>query len=72
MFVNSLVMDSKDSDYQDDDDLIFEFGCNKQSGFTLLDADSPIISSTCAGKSSSSAKKVHRLKLKDYLKERQD
>ncbi|KAF3446804.1 hypothetical protein FNV43_RR11984 [Rhamnella rubrinervis] len=69
VFVNSLVMDSKDSDYQDDDDLIFEFGCNKPSGFALLDADSAIISSTCAGKSS---KRVHRLKLKDYLKEQQD
>lgn len=71
-FVNSSYTDLKGSDCEDDDDLIFEFGYNKQWCPTLLDADGTIISSTRAENSRSSANKVQRLKFKDYLKEQLD
>ncbi|XP_048331122.2 protein kinase STUNTED-like isoform X2 [Ziziphus jujuba] len=63
------VMDPKELGYEDDDDLVLEFGCQRQSGLASLDAGSAIASSTCAG---TSPEKVHRRTLKDYLEELQD
>lgn len=67
--VNSHVTDPKELSSEDDDILVLQFGCQRQSGLALLDADSATMSSTCAG---TSPKKVHRLTLKDYLEELED
>ena len=69
--VSSNVIDFKEIENQDDDDIFPEFFCNQQyMGSTLLKAESN--SSSLSDISIRSAEKTRHFMLKDYLKERQD
>lgn len=71
--VSSNVIDFKEIENQDDDDIFPEFYCNQQyMGSTLLKTECNSGSLSSSDMSIHSAEKTRHFMLKDYLKERQD
>ncbi|KAM3710874.1 hypothetical protein ACJW31_01G064600 [Castanea mollissima] len=71
--LSSNVIDFKEIENQDDDDIFPEFYCNQQyMGSTLLKTESNSSSLSSSDISIRSAEKTRHFMLKDYLKERQD
>lgn len=70
---SSNVIDFKEIENQDDDDIFPEFYCNQQyMGPTLLKTESNSCSLSSSDISIRSAEKTRHFMLRDYLKERQD